>query len=238
MNRDAAPPTYAGYRFPVEIIGHAVWLYFRFALRYRDVEELLAERGVIVTYETIRRWSRKFGQAYANGLRRRRPRPGDKWHLDEVFISINGVQHSLWRAVDQEGSVLDILVQSRRDAAAARKFFRRLLKGLRYVPRVLITDKRASYSAAKRAVLPNVEHRRHKGLNNRAENAHQPTRERERRMRRFTSPGHAQRFLAAYGPIASHFRPRRHRLTAAAYRQTRDERFATWRAVTGVPAMA
>jgi len=238
MNRDAAPPTYAGYRFPVEIIGHAVWLYFRFALSYRDVEELLAERGVIVTYETIRRWSRKFGQAYANGLRRRRPRPGDKWHLDEVFISINGVQHSLWRAVDQEGSVLDILVQSRRDAAAARKFFRRLLKGLRYVPRVLITDKRASYSAAKRAVLPNVEHRRHKGLNNRAENAHQPTRERERRMRRFTSPGHAQRFLAAYGPIASHFRPRRHRLTAAAYRQTRDERFATWRAVTGVPAMA
>jgi len=238
MNNEDAPPTYAGYRFPVEIIAHAVWLYFRFALSYRDVEELLAERGVLVTYETIRRWSRKFGQTYANGLRRRRPRPGDKWHLDEVFLAINGVQHSLWRAVDQEGAVLDILVQSRRDAAAARKFFRTLLKGLRYVPRVVITDKLASYGAAKRDVLPSVEHRRHKGLNNRAENSHQPTRERERRMRRFKSPGHAQRFLAAYGPIAALFRPRRHRLTATAYRQRRDHSFATWRAVTGVAAAA
>ncbi len=116
-------PSYAGHRFPPEIIAHTVWLYFRFALSCRDVEELLAERGVVVTYETIRRWSRTFGQAYANGLRRRRPRPGDKWHLDEVFVGINGVQHSLWRAVDQEGNVLDILVQSRRDTAAAKKFF-------------------------------------------------------------------------------------------------------------------
>ncbi len=238
MRDEVAAPTYAGYRFPAEIIAHAVWLYFRFALSYRDVEELLAERGVLVTYETIRRWSRTFGQTYANTLRRRRPRPGDKWHLDEVFISINGVTHYLWRAVDQNGNVLDILVQSRRDKAAAKKFFRRLLKDLAYVPRVVITDKLASYGAAKREVLPSVEHRQHKRLNNRAENSHQPTRERERRMRRFKSPGHAQRFLAAYGPIASHFRPRRHRLTAAAYRQARHERFATWRAVTGTPAMA
>jgi len=129
-------------------------------------------------------------------------------------------------------------VQPRRDAAAARKFFRKLLKGLRYVPRVVITDKLARYGAAKRDVLPGVEHRRHTGLNNRAEHAHQPTRERERRMRRFKSPGHAQRFLAAHGPIASHFRARRHRLTAEASRQTRTERFASWRAVSGSPAMA
>ncbi len=238
MKEQTLSPTYKRHRFPAEIIGHAVWLYFRFALSYRDVEELLAERGVIVTYETIRQWCRKFGQTYANALRRRRPRPGDKWHLDEVFITINGGAHYLWRAVDQEGHVLDILVQSRRDEAAAVKFLRKLLKGLAYVPRVLITDKLASYGAARRAVLPGVEHRRHKGLNNRAENSHQPTRERERRMRRFKSPGHAQRFLAAYGPIADHFRPRRHRLTADAYRATRAERFATWRAVTGTPAMA
>ena len=125
MKEAVAPPSYTGYRFPPEIIAHAAWLYYRFALSYRDVEELLAERGVIVTYETIRQWSRKFGQAYANRLRRRRPRPGDKWHLDEVFMRINGATHSLWRAVDQDGMVLDILVQYRRDAAAARKFFRR-----------------------------------------------------------------------------------------------------------------
>jgi len=140
--------------------------------------------------------------------------------------------------VDQDGNVLDILVQARRDKRAAVKFLRKLLKGLAYVPRVLITDKLASDSAAQRAILPSIEHRRHKGLNNRAENAHQPTRERERRMRRFKSPGHAQRFLAAYGPIASHFRPRRHRLTAAAYRQTSTARFASWRAVSGSPALA
>ena len=211
---------------------------FRFALSYRDVGELLAERGVVLTYETIRQWCRKFGQQYANTLRRRRPQPGDKWHLDEVFISINGVQHYLWRAVDQDGNVLDILVQARRDKVAATKFLRKLLKGLVYVPRVVITDKLGSYASARRAVLPGVEHRRHKGLNNRAENSHQPTRERERRMRRFKSPGHAQRFLAAYGPIATHFRPRRHRLTAAAYRETRAERFATWCEVTGVAAAA
>ncbi len=238
MSESTAALTYKRHRFPPAIIGHAVWLYFRFALSYRDVEELLAERGVIVTYETIRQWCQKFGQAYANELRRRRPRPGDKWHLDEVFVSINGVQHYLWRAVDQDGNVLDILVQPKRDKRAAVRFLRKLLKGLAYVPRVVITDKLASYGAALRAVLPSVEHRRHKGLNNRAENSHQPTRERERRMRRFKSPGHAQRFLAAYGPIAGHCRPRRHRLTAAAYRETRAARFATWRAVTGTLAMA
>src|SRR6188768_3451543 len=165
MKEHAFTPSYKRHRFPSEIIGHAVWLYFRFALSYRDVEELLAERGVILSYETVRQWCRKFGQTDANTLRKRRPRPGDKWHLDEVFVSINGVQHSLWRAVDQDGTVLDILVQARRDKRAAVKFLRKLLKGLVYVPRVVITDKLASYGAALRAVLPGVEHRRHKGLN-------------------------------------------------------------------------
>ena len=202
------------------------------------MEELLAERGIVLTYETIRQWCRKFGQTYANELRRRRSRPGDKWHIDKVFITMNGAQHYLWWAVDQDGTVLDILVQPRRDKRAAVRFLRKLLKRLTYAPRVLITNKLASYGAAKRKVLPSVEHRQHKRLNNRAENSHQPTRERERRMRRFKSPGHAQRFLAAYGPIVGHFRPRRHRLTAASYRQTRAERFATWCAVTGTPALA
>jgi len=202
------------------------------------VAELLAARGVVLTDETVRRWCRKFGQQYANARRRRRPRPGDTWHLDEVFVSINGEHYYLWRAVDQGGNMLDILVQPRRNKRAAVRFLWKLLKGLAYVPRVVITDKLASDGAALRDVLPRVEHRRHKGLNNRAEHAHQPTRARERRMRRFKSPGHARRFLAAYGPLASHCHPRRHRLTAAAYHQIRAERFATRRIVTGTPALA
>jgi len=171
MNEDTAVHTYTRHRFPPAIIGHAVWLYFHFALRYRDVEELLAERGVIVTYEMARQWCRKFGQVYANGLRRRRPRPGDKWHLDEVCITINGQQHYLWRAVDQAGNGLAILVRSRRDKQAATRFFRTLLKRLAYVPRVVIIDKLPSYGAAKREVLSSVAHRQHKRRNNRAENS-------------------------------------------------------------------
>jgi putative transposase len=158
MNPPASNP-YKNHRFPVEIISHAVWLYFRFCLSYRDVEELLFARGVTVTYETIRQWCRKFGQSYANQLRRRQPRPGDKWHLDEVFMTINGKRYYLWRAVDQDGHVLDILVQSRRNKKAAKKFFQKLLKGLAYVPRVIITDQLKSYGAAKRELLPSVEHR-------------------------------------------------------------------------------
>ena len=189
----------------------------------RDVEELLAERGVVVTYETIRQWCQKFGQTYAADCGGVAHALSDKWHLDEVYVSVNGVGRYLWRAVDQEGNVLDILVQPRRDKAAAVKFLR-LLKGLAYVPRVVITDKLASYAPALRAVLPGVEHRRHKGLNNRAENSHQPTRQRERRMRRFKDPGHAQRFLAAYGPIAGHFRTGRYCTPAVARRQLLVER--------------
>src|ERR671932_499007 len=154
--------------------------------------------------------------------------------IDEVFLTIHGVRHYLWRAVDQDGHVLDILVQSRRNKQAAKKFFRKLLKGLTYVPRVIITDKLKSYGAAKRDILPDVEHRQHRYLNNRAENSHQPTRQRERTMRRFKSARHVQRFLAAYGPIAAHFRPKRHRLSAAHYRQRRQQRFQTGQEVTGV----
>ena len=210
----------------------------RFCLSYRDVEERLFARGVIVTYEAIRKWCRKFGQAYANQLRRRRFRPGDKWHLDEVFLTINGARHYLWCAVDQDGHVLDILVQSRRNKKAAKKFFQKLLKGLTYVPRVIITDKLKSYGAAKREILPGVEHRQHRYLNNWAENSHQPTRKCERRMRRFKSPGHAQRFLSAYGPIAQHFRPRRHRLSAPEYRQVMRERFQVGGEITAMELVA
>ncbi len=234
MQEHASTPSYKRHRFPSEIIGHAVWRSCRFALRDRDVEELLAERGVILTDESVRQWCRTFGQQYANTLRRRRSQPGDTWPLDEVFMQINGRQHSLWRAVDQDGTVLDILVRSRRDQAAAKTFFRRLLKGLASVPCVSISDTLASDGAAKRDVFPSVEHRQYKRWHNRAEHAHQPTRERERRMRRCKSAGHAQRFPAADGPIAGHFRPRRHRLTATAYRQHRDQAPATWREVTGV----
>jgi putative transposase len=218
--------------------GTPVWLYFRFCLSYRDVEELLFERGVVVTYEAIRKWCRKFGQQYANQLRRHCPRPGDKWHRDEVFLMIKGERQYLWRAVDQDGTVLDILVQRRRDKRAAKKFFRKLLKGLKYIPRVIITDKLKSYGAAQRELLPSVEHRQHRYLNNRAENSHQPTRQRERRLQRFKSTGHAQRFLAAYGPIAHHLRPRRHRFAAASYRQEMKNRFQLWQASTGTALTA
>jgi putative transposase len=179
----------------------------------------MAERGIVLTYEAVRYWCRKFGQAYAHQLRRRRPRPGDKWHLDAVFLTINGTRHDLWRAVDQDGHVLDILVQRRRDKKAAKRFLRNLLTGLTYVPRVIITDHLKCYGAAIRDSLPSVEQQQHRYLNNRAENSPQPTRQRERRLQRFKSAGHAQRFLAAYGPIAQHFRPRRHRLPVPEYRQ-------------------
>jgi putative transposase len=175
---------------------------------------------------------RKFGQQYANQLRRRRPRPGDKWHLDEVDLTIKGARHYLWRAVDQDGHVLNILVQRRRDKRAAKKFFRKLLKELTYVPRVIVTDKLKSYGAAKRELLPGVEHRQHRSLNNRAENSHQPTRQREHRRQRFKSPGPAQRFLSASGPIAHHFRPRRHRFSAPIYRQELRTRFQVWQEIT------
>src|SRR5215216_7691514 len=234
MDTPSATTKYKNHRFPIEIISHAVWLYFRFCLSFRDVEELLFERGIVVTYESIRKWCRKFGQRYAHQLRHRRPRPGDKWHLDEVFLTIHSERHYLWRAVDQDGHILDILVQRRRDKKAAKKFFRKLLKGLQYVPRVIITDKLGSYGAAKREILPGVEHRQSRYLNNRCENSHRPTRQREYHRQGCTSPGHAQRFLSAYGPIAQHFRPRRHVLSASDYRQEMRKRFESWAEMTGM----
>ena len=222
---------YHRHRFPAEIISHCVWLYFRFALSFRDVEEMLAMRGLALTYETVREWCLKFGQTYANGLRHKSPRPGDQSHLDEVFLKINGRLHYLWRALDQDGDVLDILVQSRRDKKAAKKFFRKLLKGLRYVPRVIITDKLKSYSAARAEVMPSVEHLQQKYQNNRAENSHQPTRLREKVMRRFKSAGHAQRFLSVFGII-------RHLYTAGGYREVMKSRVVTWKEVIGAQAPA
>ncbi len=207
-------PSYRGYRYPAEISSHAVWLYFRFSLSLRDVEELLAERGVTVTYETIRAWCSKFGPSYAAELRRRRARPSNKWHLDEVQLKIKGKRHWLWRAVDKQGVVLDILVQQRRDQHAAEAFLRRVLASTESQPRVVITDKLASYPPALRRVLPDTEHRRHKGLNNRAENSHQPTRQRERAMRRFKSAEQAHHFLGPFGAVGDHFRTGRYRNSA------------------------
>src|SRR3954462_664745 len=155
--------SYAGYRFPAEVISHAVWLYFRFPLSLRMVEEMLAARGIDVSHETVRQWARKFGQGFANQIRRRLPCPGDKWHLDEVCLMIRGKKYWLWRAVDQTGMVLDVLVQSRRDKQAAKRLLRKLLKRQCRAPRVMVTDKLGSYSAAKRELIPGVEHRRHKG---------------------------------------------------------------------------
>ena len=236
MSMTTSPNPYHGFRFPAEIIEHAVWLYHCFSLSLRDVETILAARGVVVSYKSIREWSLRFRRLFANALKRRRPRPGDNWLLDEVFLRIGGKLQYLWRAVDQDGHVLDILVQSRRNAKAARRFFRKLLKGLQYTPRVIITDKLKSYAAAKRKILPGVEHRQSRYLNNRAEVSHQPTRRRERQMQRFKSARQAQRFLSTHGRIHNHFQLRRHRLSAVDYRTVRDDAFRTWRDVAGVPA--
>jgi putative transposase len=194
----------------------------------------LAERGIVISYETVRRWCKKFAGSFADRLRRRRPRPGDKWYLDEVFIRIEGVQHYLWRAVDQHGVVLDILVRARRDAEAAKRFFKRLLKGLDYVPRVIVTDKLRNYGVAQCQLLPGVEHQQSRYLNNRAENSHRSTCRRERQMQRFKSSRQAQDFLSAHAFIYGHFHPRRHQLTASAYRQTRSDAFRIWHEETCV----
>ena len=204
------PPSYHGYRFPPEIISHAVWLYHRFGLSFRDVENLLAERGVTVTYEAIRQWCLTFGLDYARRLRRRRGRMGNTWYLDEVFVKIQGRQQYLWRAVDEDGDVIDILVQSRRNRGAATRFFRKLLKGQGRAPRRVITDQLRSYAAAHRTVMPSVRHSTRQYENNRAEVSHEPTRQREHQMRRFKSAAHAQRFLSVHGVVQNLFRVGRH----------------------------
>ena len=191
-------------------------------------------RGIGVTYETIREWCQKFEQQYANQLRRKRPYVCDKWHLDEAVVKLKGQQYYLWRAVDAEGNVLDVLLQRHRDTNAAKRFFRQLLKKQGFVPRAIVTDKLKSYKAAKNQVLKSIEHRQHKGLNNLCENSHQPTRTRERRMRRFKSPGQAQRFLSAFGPIRDPFHPKQHQLSAKRYREQLRQRFEDWRDVVGL----
>jgi putative transposase len=236
LDPDAAVPpvSYKRHRFPAPVISHCVWLYHRFGLSLRDVQGLRAERGVAVTYETVHQWCHKFGPMFAAGLRRRRPRPGDRWHVDEVQLKSNRRRHWLWRAVDQDGMVLDILVQARRDRQAAERFLRRVLQGCGRAPRVIVTDKLASYPPAIRRVLPGTEHRRHKRLNNRAEDSHRPTRRRERAMQRFKSPEQAQRFLSAFEPIRGHGCPRRYRRSAQGDREVLAARFRAWRRVTGL----
>src|SRR6266849_4551274 len=230
---DSHAPSYHRYRFPPQIISHAVWLYHRFCLSFRDAEDLLAERGITVSYETIRQWCLTFGPEYARMLRRRRSRLGDTCYLDELVVTIQGRQQYLWRAVDQDGDVIDLLVQSRRDCRAAKRFFRKLLKGQGCAPRRLVTDKLRSYSAAHRAVMPSVVHSTRRYENNRAEVSHQPIRQRERQMRRFKSAAQAQRFLSVHGIVCNLFRVGRHLLRAAHHRMLRTRSFRVWNDVTG-----
>jgi len=221
-------PSYHRHRFPPEIISHAIWLYHRFCLSFREVEELLAERGIMVTYETVRQWYQKFGPAYARKLKKRQGCLGDAWYLDEVFITIQGEQQYLWRAVAQDGDTIDLLVQRRRNKKAAERFFRRLIKGQGGKPRWLMTDKLKTYGAAHRTTMPTVEHINHVYANNRAEVSHQPTRQREYHMRGFASSTHAQRFLTLHGLTQNLFRLGRHLMQAVNYRLLRTESFQIW----------
>ncbi|KMK64416.1 IS6 family transposase [Puniceibacterium sp. IMCC21224] len=228
MNAPSDMPRLKGYRFPRQIIAYAVWAYHRFALSTGDVEDLLAERGVTVSRETVRKWVKRFGRHFAHCIKRDRPAAADKWHLDEVVVPINGVKIWLWRAVDANGDVLDILVQPRRNARAAKRFLKQLIARFSR-PRVIITDKLRSYIKPIRQLAPDADHRAHKGLNNRIEGSYRPTRKREKLMGRFKSPGQAQRFLSAHDQINTIFRPRRYRLSAASYRHVRSDAFDLWR---------
>ena len=230
MKRDTL--SYHGYRFPADIISHAVWLYHRFGVSFRDVEDLLAQRGITVSYEAIRLWCLTFGSVYARRLKRRQSRLGDIWHLDEVFVTIQGQRRYLWRAVDQDGDVIDILVQSWRNRRAAERFFRKLLKGQGRVPFRLVTDRLNSYGAVLRTIMPSVNHDTGRYANNRAEVSHQPTRQRERKMRRFKSARQAQLFLSVHGVVLNLFRLGRHRLKSVHHRMLRTRSFSIWEAVT------
>ncbi len=228
MKIPSSMPGLKGFRFPREVIAYAVWAYHRFALSTADVEDLLAERGVIVSRETVRLWVNRFGRHFAGCIKRDRPRPNDKWHLDEVVITIAGERFWLWRAVDADGDTVDILVQRHRNAKAARRFLHRLINVYGDL-RVVVSDKLRSYIKPIKSLAPTAEHRAHKGLNNRAEGSHRPTRKREKVMGRFKSPAQAQRFLAAHDQINTVFRPRRYRMHANHYRQSRADAFDLWR---------
>ncbi len=227
MKLPSAFPRLKGFRFPREIVAYAVWAYHRFALSTADVEDLLAERGVIVSRETVRLWINRFGRHFSTCIRRDRQKPNDKWHMDEAVIVIGGKKFWLWRAIDADGDVLDILVQPRRNTKAARRFFSRLVRQFG-APRVVVTDKLGSYFKPIQAIAPDADHRAHKGLNNRIENSHRQTRKREKIMGRFKSPRQAQRFLSAHDQINTIFRPRRYNLTAISYRHARADAFCLW----------
>ena len=224
--------SYSGYRFPPEIIHQAIWLYLRFTLSFRDVEDLLAERGIAISYETVRRWVNHFGPIIAAELRRRRPKPHSIWHLDEVYLKIDGRMVYLWRAVDAEGEVLDVLVQSTRNKAAALKLMRKLLKKYAFVPERVVTDDLRSYGAAARELGIESRHERGRWKNNRAENSHQPTRRRERKMQRFKSPGSAQHFLSIHAVVHNSFNVQRHLVSRNTPRALRGEAFQNWQAAT------
>ena len=222
--------SYAGYRFPPVIIQQGIWLYLRFTLSFRDVEDLLAERGIVVSYETVRRWVNHFGPIIAADLRKRRPKPRSVWHLDEVYLKIDGRMVYLWRAVDAEGEVLDVLVQSKRNKHAALKLMRKLLKKYAFVPERLITDDLRSYSAAAHDLGIASRHERGRSKNNRAENSHQPTRRRERKMQRFKRVGSAQKFLASHAAVYNTFNVQRHLTSARTHRKLRAAAMGAWRA--------
>ena len=226
------PISYDRHRFPPEVIRHAIWLYARFTLSYRDVEELLAGRGFDVSYETVRRWVLKFGPAFARNLRRLRPRPADTWHLDEMVVSIRGRRMYLWRAVDSEGEILDLLVQPRRDTAAALRLMRKLLRKQGYAPRVLVTDRLRSYAAARRHLGLCARHEQDLRKNNRAENSHQVVRRRERKMQRFKSAASAQRFLSMHAPVHNTFDLQRHLVSRRTLRLFRAEAALAWQVAT------
>jgi transposase-like protein len=221
--------SYSGYRFPSEIIRQAIWLYLRFTLSFRDVEDVLAERGIAVSYETIRRWVNHFGPIIAADLRKRRPRPHSIWHMDEVYLKIGGRMVYLWRAVDAEGEVLDVLVQSKRNKDAAMKLMRKLLRKYGFVPDQLVTDDLRSYGAAAHELGIASRHERGRWKNNRAENSHQPTRRRERKMQRFKSPGSAQKFLSTHAAVYNVFNVQRHLTSAQTHRAFRATAMNTWR---------
>jgi len=220
--------SYRRHRFPPVVIQHAVWLYLRFTLSYRDVEELLAERGLDISYESVRSWVLKFGPMIARRLRRWRPRPGDLWHLDEMVVRIAGKRMYLWRAVDHEGEVLDVLVQRRRDGRAAIRLMRKLLKKQGFVPKLLVTDKLRSYASAFRCLRLTCPHEQGLRRNNRAENSHQVVRRRERKLQRFKSARSAQRFLSIHAAVHNTFNLQRHLVSRSTLRTFRAEAAAHW----------
>lgn len=220
--------TYKRHRFPPDIISYAVWLYYRFNLSHRDIEDLLAERGIIVTRESIRLWCIKFGALYARRLKRNHQGYGDTFYIDEVFVKINGKQQYLWRAVDQDGEVVDVYLQAKRDGAAAKRFFRRLLRSHGGEPRRVVTDKLRSYSVAHREVMPEAIHSTQQYENNRAEQSHEETRVRERGMRRFKSMRQAQRFVTAHAAVQNLFNLGRHLVRAEHRRTLRVSAFDEW----------